>query len=329
MEGYFDDVSKFYKCKWCNRKYKTVGKFEKHVDENHPDARLCVNNVKFTDDDIEHLVRAVRDYCEMLIMIEDINDDDFRSAIDNYIKSLDHSINLENKEIHFFEFISMSHKLLPQKVESGCGIDQITRIASAHRVFMRRAIKSRLAYKADSDLRQLKKLIQDFQRFLNMGRPWKGGNYCLSLSIDLIWHASMMNHEWYSSMCKRFQGSILPHCLEENDNNYDVRYKEFLMIFKTVYNRSPILIADLIEGSDNVIYALEQQKIARKKLEEENAIEMDKVLEATRIRREKEHAEWRIKMEKERAEAEKIRQEYFDEHGEYPHVPWDREDARC
>lgn len=76
-----------------------------------------------------------------------------------------------------------------------------------HHTFRKRAIESGLIKKATSSWRQLLDILDEFQRFMNLGQPPVGGNFCPSMVIDLVWHAAMMNGSKYIAMCHKFLGS--------------------------------------------------------------------------------------------------------------------------
>ncbi len=116
------------------------------------------------------------------------------------------------------------------------------RMVPIHGVFRERILPH--LNKALSSGDQVLRIIDDFQAFLNLGIPWRGGNFCPSLLIDLVWHSAMQNQERYVAMCTRFLGQPLSHCLVENDGNEE-RFEEFVKQFKHQHGRDHVGLSDL------------------------------------------------------------------------------------
>jgi hypothetical protein len=205
------NIVDLHHCPVCTRKYKTLAKWNKHIDEVHPFAVTDQNERVFTVDEKHYLLEKMQYYFTLLSR-DNIGPDDP-------------------------EFIAVSHKLNLSK-------------DARHWDFRMRVIESTLLSKATSDPKQLLVLIDEFQAFLNLGKPLRGGNFCPSMVIDLVWHASMLDELRYSAMCARFftKTKSLSHCLEENDGDHKRRSDQFQECFRRRFNRHPILISDLITG---------------------------------------------------------------------------------
>lgn len=67
----------FYCCHWCNKKYKTVEKFSKHIEQTHPFMTLKKNNFKLTLEDKIWILDAFESYTNIL---SDINTSSFDEA---------------------------------------------------------------------------------------------------------------------------------------------------------------------------------------------------------------------------------------------------------
>ena len=105
-----------------------------------------------------------------------------------------------------------------------------------------------------SDGQQLLRIIADFEAFLNLGIPWRGGNFCPSMLIDLVWHSAMQNCEKYETLCKRFMNGASPlsHCIAPEEESEE-RFKYFEKQFKHQHNRNYISFGDIIMGSGSGI----------------------------------------------------------------------------
>jgi len=105
-----------------------------------------------------------------------------------------------------------------------------------------------------SDGPQILRIIADFEAFLNLGIPWRGGNFCPSMLIDLVWHSAMQNREKYEMLCKRFMNGASPlsHCVAPEEESEE-RFKYFEKQFKHQHNRNYISIGDIVMGGGSGI----------------------------------------------------------------------------
>lgn len=207
--------AQFHCCALCNRKYKTLAKFEKHVDDAHPDAVLKRNNAVLTVYDKLHLIDCFERYAALLATGSDA---DFARATEG--------LNFE-------------------------GDGRLEQMIAHHTVFRTRVRESGLLEKATSDSKQILLLLDEFQRFLNLGKPGRGGNFCPSLTIDLIWHSIMaMDPGRYRALSMRFLGEVLPHCLEVNEGHETERFASFERIFKRHFGWPCLTVDALVVGVD-------------------------------------------------------------------------------
>lgn len=196
------------------------------MDQVHPLASIDQNGAVFTPEEKKYLLNQLQYYTGLL-----------------------HNPLLKEDDP---EFLAASCKLNPSK--------DLKRIVLEHWNFRTRAMASGLIPKAVSDPRQLLTLIDEFQMFLNLGRPIRGGNFCPSMLINLVWHASMMDETKYAAICSRFFRSNKPltHCLEENQGDEVRRNEQFRESFIQRFGGFPMTISDLIlgeQGNQNVFLA--------------------------------------------------------------------------
>ena len=216
-------------CKFCNRKYKRESKMEEHMEKNHPYASIGSNNKCLTMEQREYLISQLEHYLTVVenppVSIE------IKDAVELYMKD---PTNEDAK------FISISHLLLPQSSKQ-YDKKELKRITKNHLEFCRRVKESGLINKIKASASCIEAMIDEFGRFLNLGCHWSGDNFCPSLIIDFIWHASMLNPEEYGKL------TSLPHCLEANEDAeiQQKRYQIFLKQFEHEHNQSPLSIADL------------------------------------------------------------------------------------
>lgn len=311
LAEYFNN--KFYCCKWCARKYKTVNKFQKHMSDAHPFQTLGGNIRVLKGKDKIYLLTQLDIYIKILLADLNITAENIDTLIAHYLNGVN-----EVSKTSEAEFIRVSDLLNKSDDKSSFNLK---RMVQAHLVFRQRVRESKLLSKISSDITQLEAILIDFQSFLNLGRRWQGDNFCPSLIIDLIWHAAMLDHEQYELLCQKFSGKTLTHCLVENDNKHDVRFAEFEKFFIEKFKRPYLKIDNLIFGSDyNAIYQLllnvQNDKIQRAILYEENRIKQIKQNEINQII-------W----EERRIEQLEDREKYRLKYGRYPPVYTD--DGKC
>lgn len=128
-----------------------------------------------------------------------------------------------------------------------------------------------------------------------MGSPWYGGNFCPTLIIDLIWHASMMMPLNYYLICTYSHGMLIPHCSAKNEDKHNFRFGEFIKYYEHIYKSSPIKVDDLHLGNENACEIIlkeiedreqkKRERDERQKFAHKQQIELER-LEKERLKRE-------------------------------------------
>jgi len=332
----------FYCCKWCNKKFKTTNKFEKHVDEKHPFTTINASNrkIEFSLEDKVYLLGSLTQYYRILttkvVNPELTTEEEITEAIRKYVEcDFDPSKDSEPA----VEFVRISSYLTPQTYQAenrrGFNVDNLRRMVKNHLTFQTRITEaipaSNLNNSSLLDMivgneENLVRALEEFNLFLNLGQPWRGGNFCPSLIIDLVWHASMLNFDRYRVLCEKFfgKGVIYPHCLEENqdqenkeDTKENIRYLEFESHFKNKYNRESLHVRELtLVKHNSEIGTLIIDKLSVKLIEDHKAkqeilrIQDEIRKEEKRIQDEKDEAMWKIRRAEYEAEAERQKVEF-------------------
>jgi len=289
MDVYYNSNTQFYNCNWCNRKYKTEKKFKQHVEQHHPFATLNSNWKTLSDVETKYILTQLKIYSNV---IKDI-------ALNN-VKD------------------TVSHLLMP--TIDIISTNELDRITKNHKVFCQRVVESGLLEKVFSDSKQLESVLKDFQRFLNLGQPWIGGNFCPTLTIDLLWHASMMSNEEYKILTNRFLGTVLPHCLNENEDKHEERYNNFEKHFIHYHKQQPLKIDMLNIGKEDAITVLFDKLKQKEYEEQERETKRQRERELRRIEAEKRYKDMVLK-------EEQRRNDYYAKYGSYPRSIWD--DGKC
>jgi len=311
-----------FNCRYCRKKHSQEDNLFKHIEKDHPFVAELTNRQKLDFNDRHQLLHQFEKYSQFLdscaILFAKISDVEIENAIEQYL-----SWNGKDVINKFVVFVWVSHMLIPQNFEKASAAkslpralenwfdnapdfftienvffpsthlsNELKRMVKLHLIFCQRAVSSQLLKKSVSNAQQLDSLFDDFERFLNLGLTWKFDNFCPSLPIDLIWHASMTNHDNYNTLCRKFIGRILPHCLEENDASQSARYNSFLRQFNHQHGREPIRIADMKvcdhANNDSVFDSLRQQyvqeeaEIAQKMQMEEARLLAERIAEEQR-----------------------------------------------
>lgn len=242
----------------CNRKYKRDEKLVAHVEKEHPFCTLRQHlHTSLKEDDIHQLIQQMEQYITLLYSDLDKEQDAFKR----------------------------SSALLNLSLES-------------HLTFRSRVIESgmidRILY---GSTEQLHCILEEFRKFFALGVPWRGDNFCPSLLIDLVWHAAMMDREFYTKLCKRFFGAgfILPHCLEHNDQTDTERFQMFEKQFQHQYGRACLKIVELAacpyDGS-HVFDKLRNEANIKAEKERLAAIEAKRLWDLRAPERELERQRW-------------------------------------
>lgn len=214
----------FFCCHWCNRKYKTLEKFTKHVKAEHPFSTLDRNNKKLSLKNKLYLLKNLETYI--------------------------HILQGEDDEA----FIKATLK--------------IGATPEGHREFQRKIMESQILNKLS--VSNLELLFEQFELFLNLGRPYDGTNFCPSLIIDLVWHSAMLGRKKYIQLCEKFIGKPLSHCVSENEGRVEERFAYFEAQFLHHHGKAYLKTNELVVGGENGI-AMMRERLEEFKLQKTQA----------------------------------------------------------
>ena len=100
--------------------------------------------------------------------------------------------------------------------------------------FLDRIIQDRILIGCDWD-----RAIGDFYCFMRMGTPYYDTNFCPSLIIDFLWHATIVKKPTQYGTEDPIFPSI-PHCAKERTDEQDrLRYKYFCDVFRVKFSHDP------------------------------------------------------------------------------------------
>jgi hypothetical protein len=338
-----------FHCFLCKKNYTRQSKFEEHVDKDHPFyTSLSFQTGKLVTKDKLAIMNEVTSYCNMITTINiDMNIDD---AVSRYLQW-----NPNEKTDKEVIFVWASDMLSPTTYVQNTKPDRLGNYYESSDS----DLKSHIEPLTDPNLINMVKnhlhfivsinpllpkilqcdnfeiIIDEFEHFLKMGKPWRGDNFCPSLLIDFIWHCTMMNHQLYVKICRLFfSGTLLSHCLPENEGN-QIRYINFCKIFKGMYHRDPLLIENLHNVEHNSV------EVYKSKLELQIILEQQQIeaqLERTRIRKIEDEMERQKNIEERRIASiryDEQRQKEFEKiqemirNGTYVEPTYSRESSKC
>lgn len=229
----------------CNRKYKRDEKLVLHVEKEHPLSTLRKHpNVKLGGKEIRKLASNLEFYMKLLLSDPTQTGETFNQC-------------------------SATLNLTPEN----------------HAVFRSRSLDSGMLTKIwYGSTEQFNLVVLEFQKFFQMGVPWRGDNFCPSLIIDLVWHASMLDAAFYKDLCERYfgRGFILPHCLNHDDQTDAERFAQFERHFEHQYRRPYLKIENLGAEAQNgvetsVFDKLRSERVAKKEAKRLAAIEAKRI----------------------------------------------------
>lgn len=190
----------------CNRKYKREDKRQQHVEKEHYFETRNDNTFKFTHDIRAKIYESAASY---IVKLYEIN-----NGID------DGKVSAKN--------------LLPQFYNKEISSEDLKRITQAQLSFAEKLLNENL-YSCDWIC-----IMNDLERFFNMGLPYYDTNFCPTLTIDFLWHALMQNPDLYINICQKSCIEIMPHCNNDRTENEDTkRYEYFLKIFQFKFKKMP------------------------------------------------------------------------------------------
>lgn len=236
----------------CNRKYKKEDKRQKHVEKEHYYETRNSNTFKFTHD-----IRAKI----------------YESAASYIIKLYEINNNIDDGE-------SSAKNLLPQLYNEEISSDDLKRITQAQSSFAKNLLDENL-YSCDWTL-----VMNDLERFFNMGLPYYDTNFCPTLAIDFLWHALMQLPDLYVNICQKSCVEIMPHCNNNRTETEDFkRYEYFQQIFQFKFKKMPHSFPSRFEAySSNDIREIFINLCDR----ELKAVEFDRINEEEKIKAENE-----------------------------------------
>jgi len=242
----------------CNKKYKTEIKLKKHVETKHYyDTHGGNNQYKINLKMKVNIYKLAVKYAMILSQIIDMED----SVIIAQIESGDRNT----------AWVQCAINLLPQKCNMTITDSELIRISIAQRDFARRLWEHGFCW-SQSDW---KNIMEDFECFLKMGLPYYDSNFCPTLCIDFLWHASMQDKQIYRELCPN---EVIPHCSTERNPDEDLqRFEYFKEVFQMHFRRqvylpsvnAPKSSAEINQTFQNLIIGLENTIIAEQKAETE------------------------------------------------------------
>lgn len=203
-----------HQCPCCNRKYKKEATLTRHLDTEHYYETRAGNCYVFNLLMKHRIMNLAAEYVQILAGVKDLSDADVTTA-----------------EVS----VNSARKLLPQVEE--VAPQDLHRMCVSQRTFARRLFASSFFVELDKTAAALNNL----QGFFNMGLPHTDTNFCPTLVIDFFWHALMQDSELYRKICLASVQSVIPHCVERNEAEDEVRHQYFTDIFAH-QRRQPLVV---------------------------------------------------------------------------------------
>lgn len=190
----------------CRKKYKREEKLKQHVEKDHYYETRNSNNFKFDHDIRAQIYDSAASYIVELYEIR--KDKDYGEVF--------------------------AKNLLPQSYGKDISLEDINRIMDAQYSFAKRLLDENL-YSCDWN-----SVMDDLERFFNLGLPYYDTNFCPTLTIDFLWHAMMQKPDLYVEICKTSCKEVISHCNNHRTEDEDTkRYEYFMKVFQHKYNRLP------------------------------------------------------------------------------------------
>ena len=266
------------KCEYCNRKYKTIEKYQKHIKTHNEQIdsqsieKISVIRVARTIEKHEqpkyicpcsNCQRKYKTETNLREHIEKFHYYETRKGNYNFtftynqrIKIYELMLKYEDIVISKENTIEIVEKLIPQ--ESQPSNEKITQMLNIHGTFLKKINQSNLLETCN-----WKDAITNFGKFLSLGLPYYDTNFNPSLEIDFVWHAVMQNLEFYRELCEEKAQCLVPHCATERTEEQDQqRYKYFLDVFEHRYKHS---ISHISEKTSSSIKEFMNEEIKLKK----------------------------------------------------------------
>lgn len=237
-------------CPSCNKKYKTEIKRQQHVEKDHYYETRNSNRFKFTSEEKARIYKSAGSYIVELYEIR--KDEDYGE--------------------------SLAKNLLPQLYKEDLSPNDLKRIMSAQRSFATNLLDQNLL---SCDWIAV---MDDFEKFFNMGLPHYDTNFCPTLAIDFLWHALMQLPELYIEICEKSCIEIMPHCnIDRTPEEDSQRHEYFLKVFQHKFCKMPtsfpsqleaFSIEDIREVFGN-LYKKELEKVEERRIVDEERKRLD------------------------------------------------------
>lgn len=255
------------KCPICNKKYKSEKKRQEHVEKSHYYSTRNSNLVCF-----DHELRSK-----------------IYTLADNYLSLLCQLENLGRDEILCDPKMLQSCKnLLPQEHGKNITLEEALRMSTAQQTLAKRFFNENLLRCNWEDV------MNDLEKFFQMGLPYYDTNFCPSLPIDFLWHSLMQDYDLYSKICQESCHEIMPHCaIERTESEDQKRHEYFVEVFQHKFGRTPHVPTQETENK-NIFADLAKKEIRNrdekeaKKIREKEEKEAKKIQEMEKYRREEE-----------------------------------------
>lgn len=206
----------------CSRKYQSEKTLKKHIETKHPYSTRKSSSGGFSFETKAKIYKLASSYTKILQRIGKM---DKQTVIDAVKTNSDD------------EMILCAQKLLPQKSKQDTDTQELVRIAVAQHTFAQRMFDDNLFSECD-----WKRVMADFECFLNLGLPYYDTNFCPTLLIDFLWHSLMQDADFYTEICVSMCGEIVPHCdLVRSDAEDENRHQYFLQVFRHRFGRDVFL----------------------------------------------------------------------------------------
>lgn len=264
----------------CNKKYKSERTRQQHVEKNHYYETRNSNHFKFNHDVRAQIYESAAEYIVELYEIRKC---------------------YESGECYGE---SLANNLLPQLYGKEVNPEDLKRITIAQSLFAKKLLEENL-YLCDWNI-----VMDDLERFFNIGLPYYDTNFCPTLTIDFLWHAMMQRPNLYVDICRKSCIEIMPHCNVHRSEHEDTeRYEYFLRVFQHKFERRPHTFSSS-DISEELSSADARQIFIDLYYKELKEIENDRIRDEEKVRQRNE--ELRIREEekiKQRNEELRIREE--------------------
>lgn len=204
-------------CPSCNKKYKSDIKRQQHVEKDHYYNTRYSNHFKLSPEVRAQIYESASSYIVELYEIR--KDEDYGES---FAKNL---------------LPQLSDELLSNSSED------LKRIMAAQRSFATNFLDQNLL---SCDWNSV---MNDLEKFFNMGLPHYDTNFCPTLAMDFLWHALMQLPDLYIEICNKSCSQIMPHCNIQRTEQEDIqRHEYFLKVFQNKFYKLPTSFPSQLEA---------------------------------------------------------------------------------